>query len=164
MTCPRRCKVTLVAFVWLFSTVLFQMLPQINCLKGCIITLVEFIRFFPPCVFKWVLRWPAWEDEKSNIQMFPRVACLKRCIITLVAIVKKFVPNTNNIPWNIFTFLHFYIFTFLHFYIYSSQDALKIIITIWLSPLSQSNTAGYWPNRRRLQFDQKPQSNFNCVQ
>ena len=34
----RGCIVTLVAFVWLFSTVCFQMFPQIACTRGCIVT------------------------------------------------------------------------------------------------------------------------------
>ena len=36
--CPSRCKAKLVAFLWLFSTVGFQMCPQIVCISGCIIT------------------------------------------------------------------------------------------------------------------------------
>ena len=33
----------LIAFAWLFSTVGFQMCPQIACLIGCIVTLVAFV-------------------------------------------------------------------------------------------------------------------------
>ena len=44
--CPRRGKVTLVAFVWPFSTVCFKMFPQIACLKGCIITMIAFVCLF----------------------------------------------------------------------------------------------------------------------
>ena len=33
-----RGKVTLVTFVWLFSTVCFQMCPQITCPRRCIVT------------------------------------------------------------------------------------------------------------------------------
>ena len=36
-------KVTLVAFVWLFSTVRFQMCPQIACLRRGKVTLVAFV-------------------------------------------------------------------------------------------------------------------------
>ena len=39
----RGCKVTLVAFVWLFSTVRFQMCPQSACIRGCKVTLVAFL-------------------------------------------------------------------------------------------------------------------------
>ena len=42
-TCPRRGKVTLVTFVWLFSNVCFQMIPQIAFARGCIIALAAFI-------------------------------------------------------------------------------------------------------------------------
>ena len=41
--CPRRCIITLVGFVRLFSTVHFQMCPQIACLRRCKVTLVAFI-------------------------------------------------------------------------------------------------------------------------
>ena len=37
IACQRGCIVTLVAFVWLFSTVCFQMFPQIVCTRGCIL-------------------------------------------------------------------------------------------------------------------------------
>ena len=42
----KKCRVTLLAFVWLFSTVCFQMSPQIAGLRGCIITLVAFVWLF----------------------------------------------------------------------------------------------------------------------
>ena len=38
--------ITQVAFVWLFSTVHFQMYPQIACMRRCIITHVAFVWFF----------------------------------------------------------------------------------------------------------------------
>ena len=93
ITCMRRCIVTLVAFVWLFSTVCFQMFPQIACMSGCIFTLVAFVRFFST----------AWEDVKSHwlhlfdfvwlfstvcFQMFPQLASMSGCIFTLVAFVR----------------------------------------------------------------------------
>ena len=40
------CIVALVAFVWFFSTVHFQMCPQIACPRGCKITLLAFIWLF----------------------------------------------------------------------------------------------------------------------
>ena len=43
--CPGGCKVTLVAFVWLFSTVCFEMPHQRAFLRGCIVTLVAFVWF-----------------------------------------------------------------------------------------------------------------------
>ena len=47
--------VTLIAFCLLFSTVRFQMSPQIACVSGCIITLVAF-DFAPLCVFRRILK------------------------------------------------------------------------------------------------------------
>ena len=44
--CPRGCIITLVAFVWLFSTVFIKMVPQSACPNGCIVTLVAFVRLF----------------------------------------------------------------------------------------------------------------------
>ena len=38
-------------FVWLFSTVCFQMCPQIACHWGCKVALVAFVWLFPMCVF-----------------------------------------------------------------------------------------------------------------
>ena len=38
MACIRRCIFTLLAFVWLLSTVRFHMSPQIACLWGCKVT------------------------------------------------------------------------------------------------------------------------------
>ena len=43
--CMCRCKVTLVACVWFFSTVRIQMSPQSTCPKGCIVTLITFVWF-----------------------------------------------------------------------------------------------------------------------
>ena len=46
ITCLIRCIITLVAFVWLFSTVCYQMPRQMACLRICIITLVAFVQLF----------------------------------------------------------------------------------------------------------------------
>ena len=46
IACPRWCKITLVAFVWLFSTVCFQMSPQIACLRWGIVALVALVWLF----------------------------------------------------------------------------------------------------------------------
>ena len=40
---PREYGITLVAFVWFFSAVCFQMPPQIACLIRCVISLVAFV-------------------------------------------------------------------------------------------------------------------------
>ena len=63
--------VTLLAFVWLFSTVRFQMSPQIACLWGCKVTLVAFV----------------WLFSTVRFQMCSQMACTRRGIVTLVAFV-----------------------------------------------------------------------------
>ena len=69
-----RCKLAMVAFVchagtpfklvalaWLFSTMCFQMSPQIACLCGCKVTLVAFI----------------WLFSKVCFQMSSQITCIK---------------------------------------------------------------------------------------
>ena len=70
----RRYKVTLVAFIWLFSTVHFQMCLQNACIGGCIVTLVALI----------------WLHSTVRFQMCPQTACPNRCKVTLVAFVRLF--------------------------------------------------------------------------
>ena len=43
ISCPRGCKVTLIAFVWFFPTVCIQMFLQMARPRGCIVTLIAFI-------------------------------------------------------------------------------------------------------------------------
>ena len=69
--CPRKGKVTLVAFVRFFSAVYFQMSPQRASFRGCKVTLVAFVWLFPSVHF----------------QMCPQTAYPRICIITLVAFV-----------------------------------------------------------------------------
>ena len=70
MTCLRGCIITQVAFVWLFSTVRFQMCLQMAWLRWCIITQVAFVRFFSIVRF----------------QMCLQIACVRGGIITQVAL------------------------------------------------------------------------------
>ena len=72
--CPRRGKVTLVAFVWLFSTVSFHVYFQMVCLRGCKVTLVASVWLFSTLCF----------------QMSPQIACLWECKVTLFAFVWLF--------------------------------------------------------------------------
>ena len=60
IACPRRCKVTLFAFVRPLSPVGFHMSPQIGCIIACIVTPVAFILLFSAVV----------------CQMCPQMACL----------------------------------------------------------------------------------------
>ena len=95
--CTRGCMVTVAAFVWLFlhcvfsnassiclhwqmylvalvalvcffSTVGFQMVPQITCLRGCIITLVAFV----------------WLFSTVGFQMSPQITCIRCSKVTSV--------------------------------------------------------------------------------
>ena len=93
--CTGSCKVTQVAFSWLFPTVPFKVSPQIAYLSGCKVTLVAFVWLFlhcafsdvsweylhgkmhshagctfftfsPLCVFECLFKLPACEDAKSH--------------------------------------------------------------------------------------------------
>ena len=67
-------KVALVAFVWIFSTVLFQMFPQIALLRRGLVTVVTFV----------------WLFYSVRFQMLHQIACLRRGIVALVAFVWLF--------------------------------------------------------------------------
>ena len=71
IACSNGCIITLVAFVWLFSTVRFQMCPQCAWIRACIVALVAFV----------------WLFSDMDFQMSLQVACIRGCIITLVAFV-----------------------------------------------------------------------------
>ena len=81
--CPGRSKVTLVTFVWLFSFVRFQMCPQIACLRRCKVTLVALF----------------WPISAMCFKMSLQMAYLRRCIITLIALISLFrKPIHTSIP------------------------------------------------------------------
>ena len=71
IVCPRWCKVTLIALVWFFPTLCFQMCPQVTCLRKCRIALVAFV----------------WLFSTMGSQMFLKITCVRGCIITLIAFV-----------------------------------------------------------------------------
>ena len=77
------CIVTLVAFVWLFSTVRSQMSPQIACSRECRNTLVAFVWLFSTVCFKCVLKLPAWTDAKSHwLHLFDfSPLCVFKCVL-----------------------------------------------------------------------------------
>ena len=84
IACLIGCKITLITFLWMLSTMRFRMDPQMYCLRWCVITLVAFVWLFSIvcfqispqsaylirskitlsllCVFKWVLKLVAWYD------------------------------------------------------------------------------------------------------
>ena len=74
LSCSNGCIATLVAFIWLFSTVGFQMSPQSTWVSAGIFTLVAFVRLFSGVCF----------------QMCPQMVRPRGCIITLVAFVWLF--------------------------------------------------------------------------
>ena len=82
--CLREDKVTLIAFVWLYSTVCFDMSPQIACVGGCIVTKVAFVWLFPTVRF----------------QMPPHIACPRECRVTLVAFVWFFHCASSSVSSN----------------------------------------------------------------
>ena len=71
ISCLKRCKVTLIAIVWFFSRVCFQMFPQIACLNWCIITLVTFKQFF----------------SSIGFHLCPKIISQNWYIVTLIAFV-----------------------------------------------------------------------------
>ena len=94
ITCMRGCKITLVAFVWLFFIVRFQMCPQNVCPRRCIVTLIAFVQLFTTVRF----------------QMCPQIAFLRRGIVTLVTFVWlhwAFLLHTLKFTFN-FHFLMFF--------------------------------------------------------
>ena len=97
--CPRGGIVTLVAFVWPFCAVHFQMFPQIACSRRGIIALVAFVWLFstvfiqmPPQI-AWLIRCKVtlvafvWLFSTVRFQMCPQSACKRGCIFTLVALI-----------------------------------------------------------------------------
>ena len=87
------CKITLVTLVKLFSTVSFEMCPQIACMGRCIFTLAAFVWFF----------------STMSLQMNPQSAWTRVCIITLAAFVLLY-PNIylfhKNLFWQTLFHLH----------------------------------------------------------
>ena len=83
---PRGCKVTLVAFIWLFSTVQFRMLSQVAFIGRCIITLVAFVFCSPVCVFKCLFKLPPSEIALSHwLHLFDYSLCIFKWAFILPA-------------------------------------------------------------------------------
>ena len=96
----RGCLVTLVAFVWLFSAVHFQMIPQTPCLRRVI--LVAYVWLFSTVPF----------------QMFLQTPCPRRGILALVALDLSLLCVFCMLPHGFFKRIHNRIgcicLTFLH--------------------------------------------------
>ena len=73
-------KVTLVAFVWLFSRVGFQI--KVSSYADAKSHWFHLFDLFPLCVFKCLFKWSAWEDAKSHwLQLFdfsPPTPCSRK--------------------------------------------------------------------------------------
>ena len=74
IVCQRKFKVTLFAFVWLFSIMSFQMCHENACLRRGKVKLVTFFRLFFTVRF----------------QMSPWIVCPKKGKVTLIAFVRLF--------------------------------------------------------------------------
>ena len=107
-----------IGFVWLFSTVCFQMLPQIACIRGCIITLVAFVGLLSTVRFEMSPQIACPRGRKVTLvafvelfstmyfQMSPQIACLRGCIVALVAffyfpqwVLKCLLELHSRIAW-----------------------------------------------------------------
>ena len=99
----RRRKVTLAALTRLFRTVCFRMYSHRACIKGCKVTLVAFVCLFSiHCAFSNVSSNRLPVRMHSHIgyifllfstvrfKMCPQIACLRRVKVTLVAFVRLF--------------------------------------------------------------------------
>ena len=70
----KRGIVTLITFVWFFSTVRFQMCPQIACLKRCKVTLIAFVWLFSTVLLLlllsiYFLNWSSHFQKKDQFKM-----------------------------------------------------------------------------------------------
>ena len=92
------CRVKLVIFPWLFSTVCFQMAVQMARLKWCKSHRSHFFSFSPlrfqMCPQNIYIRGRkvtlvayVWVFSTVCLQMYPQITCLTRCKVTLVAFV-----------------------------------------------------------------------------
>ena len=62
ISCLRGCAVTLVAFTWLFYAVCIWCVLKLPCGEDAKSHRLHLFDFSPLCVFKCVLKLPAWED------------------------------------------------------------------------------------------------------
>ena len=103
----RAAEVTLVAFVWFFSTVHLQMLPQMVWSRRCKVTLVAFVGLF------------------STVRSFMSLQ-LGSCIVTLVAFVWLFYIVCFQMC-SFFLFLLCYIYLFSMLVIFGTSPHFWII-------------------------------------
>ena len=97
--CMWKCIITLIAFVWLFSTMCIQMGLQITRMKGCKAAFLAFVWFFSHVFFQMSLQiaWPrrhivaliAFIGFVATVrfQMFSQTYFMIGCIITFCTLV-----------------------------------------------------------------------------
>ena len=100
-----RCKVTLLAFLRIFSRMSFQMRPQTACMNRCKVALARFMRFFNSVSFLMVPQ-VAWSYIckvtlfafvrffSKIIQMCPQTACMNRFKVALATFI-RFFPRVS---------------------------------------------------------------------
>ena len=96
MACLSEYKVTLAAFVCLFSAVHYQMFPQIACLRRWIIILIALVWLFITACYKMHLEMACLRERKITlvafvwlfsavcVQMSPQSCCIRGRKVTLV--------------------------------------------------------------------------------
>ena len=123
MTCMRRCKIVLIAFFLLFSTVRLQMCPQIACLRRYKIALLAFVWFLSTVYF----------------QICLQIACLNGCKVTMVAFVWFF----STVHFQIFHQIKVKIFKILvHGHYHSSTMCCMVFLKGSLPKSIRSSRAG----------------------
>ena len=104
IACLCGCKVTLVAFIWLFSKVCFQMSPQITRPRRCKVTLVAFVWLFST-IFLNASSMYFYQRRHDligcfslafSLCAFSSVSCLILCILATVAFVCAFPNGPSN--------------------------------------------------------------------
>ena len=119
MACPRGCITTLVAFVWLFSTVLFHMCPQTVCTRACIFALVAFVWLFTTvfCVFSNV------SSKRLHRRMHNHTGCIcltfLHCGFSNVSSNRLSDMMQNHTGCICLSFLYYVISNDLHFWMYT---------------------------------------------
>ena len=92
-------KIALVAFLWFFSTVCFQMFPQTTCLRRYEVTVITIVRHHStvclqialPNLQNFALVAFTWLFSTVCFRMFPQTACLIRDKVTVITIVCFFL-------------------------------------------------------------------------
>ena len=106
-----RCIVTLIAFVWLFASVRFQMRLQRTCIRGRKVAQFAFVWFF----------------STVCLQMCLQIAFNGRSKVTLITFV-GFLSGKWSIRWIAWenSWLHW-----LHLWGFSAQCFFKMLLHIW---------------------------------